>query len=58
MIRNEPGRQRRWWLVEVITLAGVTAAVPVAAVVVSQSVGRTAVATNAEGTERMVYWRD
>lgn len=61
MAHSQPGRRIRWWLVGAIMLASVIAAVPVATIahhIVSQSVGRTTVATNADGTERTVYWRD
>jgi hypothetical protein len=43
MTLSEPGRRPRWWLVGVILLAGLTAAVPVVPIVhdvVSRAVGR------------------
>lgn len=61
MTRSQPVRRRRWWLGGVIALAAVTAAVPAAIIahhVISHAVGRTTVATDADGTERTVYWRD
>ena len=61
MTDSQPGRRRRSWLVGVIALTGAIAAVPVATMaqhMISQALGRTTVATNADGAERTVYWRD
>lgn len=59
---NDKARPKRWrWLILVFLLAGAMAIVPAGAIalhVISQAVGRTTVATNADGTERTVYWRD
>lgn len=61
MTRSGPERRRRWWLIVVLALAGTMAAVPIAAVahhLISQAIGRTTVASDADGTDRTVYWRD
>ena len=52
---------RRWWVAGVICVVVGIASVPVAGIVhhmLDSAVGRTTVATNADGTERTVYWRE
>lgn len=52
---------RRWWIFAAILIVVGIAVVPVASVVhhiYDNAVGRTTVATDADGTERTVYWRE
>jgi hypothetical protein len=52
---------RRWWIFAAILIGVVIAAVPVISVVhhiVDNAVGRTTSVTDADGSERIVYWRD
>jgi hypothetical protein len=52
---------RRWWILAAILFVAGIAAVPVAGIVqhvFDNAVGRTTVATDADGSERTVYWRD
>jgi hypothetical protein len=55
------GRRRRWWILGAVLTVVALAAIPLAGVadhIISNAVGRTTTATNADGTERTVYWRD
>lgn len=61
MSQVKSGGYRRWWIIGAILAVVALAAVPVAGVahyMISNAVGRATTATNADGTERTVYWRD
>lgn len=55
------GGYRRWWILGAVLIVVALAAIPVAGVahhMISKAVGRTTTATDADGTERTVFWRD
>lgn len=61
MSRSKAGYFRRWWIPGVVLAVVAIAAVPVAGIahfVITNAVGQTTAAKNADGTERTVYWRE
>lgn len=61
MPEAKAGLFRRWWVLGAVLAAVAIAAVPAAGIahfMITNAVGRTTVATNADGTQRIVYWRE
>lgn len=61
MPKAKAGFFRRWWVLGAVLAAVALAAVPAAGIahfMITNAVGRTTVATNADGTQRTVYWRE